>query len=456
MQIQADHQRAGQPFLSLAGDYQCEVHGTIAERDAPGPVADRLGDHAPACPVGGPHRGQLAGALGGPHWHRRDDRTGSAVLVRPEHQLARRAEHIDAVPASRTDRAECARPHPGERRDHERAAGEAVRVAVELLVGLPQQGAADHQDAGHADDRGPRGQQARGRRDQPDAHKAQCARPSRAPAALASGRPGRRLRGIVTGVTTWEYALLRSQYHPPDRWTCTWICPDGRQIATEEPELSVLNRAGAEGWELVERSEALGGQVTHYTLKRPRLTVDSSTAVSANEPGSASTASSPEFQQCMQQMTKLANDFRRLMAEFNEDIDQALPTPAARLAVYDRLAGKLASLADGYSIIASDYSFLAAEISQDGRARLGGIRATPRDYWDESTPYYLKSSRALAESSILAANMTLKFHDSIDRFKTLPGRLAPTVQRLQSAMAMIMATRTNFEDWLEELRDIGY
>lgn len=48
---------------------------------------------------------------------------------------------------------------------------------MELLVGLPQQGAADHQDAGHADDRGPRGQKARGRREQPDAHKAQCACP---------------------------------------------------------------------------------------------------------------------------------------------------------------------------------------------------------------------------------------------------------------------------------------
>jgi hypothetical protein len=158
----------------------------------------------------------------------------------------------------------------------------------------------------------------------------------------------------------------------------------------------------------------------------------------------------------MQQMTRLANDFRRLMAEFTEEIDHALPTPAARLAVYDRLADKLAPLADGYSSIAGNYRFLAVEISQHGRARLRGIRATPRDYWDEDAPGYLKSSRALAESSILAANMTLKFHDSIDRFKTLPGRLAPTVQRLQSAMAMTLDTRANFEDWLEELRDIGY
>lgn len=274
--------------------------------------------------------------------------------------------------------------------------------------------------------------------------------------SLDSGRPGSQLHGIVTGVTTWEYALLRTKYHPPDTWTCMWICPDGRQIVTEEAELSALNRAGAEGWELVGRSDALGGQLTHYTFKRPRLRVDSSTAVSANGLGSASMASSPEFQQCMQQMTKLANDFRRLMAEFTEDMDQALPTPAARLAVYDRLADKLAPLADGYSIIASNYRSLADEISQHGRARLGGIRATPRDYWDEGTPGYLKSSRALAESSVLAANMTLKFHDSIDRFTTLPGRLAPTVQRLQSAMAMILDTRTNFEYWLEELRDIGY
>src|SRR5215469_11336385 len=80
---------------------------------------------------------------------------------------------------------------------------------------------------------------------------------------LASGRPGRQLHGIVTGVTPWEYALLRTQYHPPGTWTCTWICPDGRQIVTEEAELSALNRAGADGWELVGRSEALGGQLSH-------------------------------------------------------------------------------------------------------------------------------------------------------------------------------------------------
>jgi hypothetical protein len=208
VQLQADHQRARQPWPRPAGDQQREVRGAVTERDAPGPVADRLGDHPPACPASGPHcgrlalahrgrlawahRGRLARARCGSRRARRDDRTGPAVQPCPEHQLARRAEHIDAVPAcSRGDRAERAGPDPGERRDHERAAGEAVRVAVQLLVGLPQQRAADRQDAGRADDRGPRGQQARGRREQPDAHKAQCACITRVPAASGSGRPGR-------------------------------------------------------------------------------------------------------------------------------------------------------------------------------------------------------------------------------------------------------------------------
>src|SRR5262249_4573621 len=133
--------------------------------------------------------------------------------------------------------------------------------------------------------------------------------PAPAPAAPDSGRPGRQPHGIVTAMTAWEYAMLRTQYRPPDAWTCTWIDPDGHQVATQEAELSALNRAGAEGWELIGRSEVLGGQVTHYTFKRPRLRVDSGAPVSANGRGSAPIASSHEFQQCMQQMTKLANDF---------------------------------------------------------------------------------------------------------------------------------------------------
>ena len=59
-----------------------------------------------------------------------------------------------------------------EKGHHERAAGEAAGIAAELLIGLPQQTAADHEDAGHANDRGPCCQQPRGQREQPDAHKA--------------------------------------------------------------------------------------------------------------------------------------------------------------------------------------------------------------------------------------------------------------------------------------------
>ena len=72
-------------------------------------------------------------------------------------------------------------------------------------------------------------------------------------------------------MTLWEYALLEMGPGYPSRrtpgtthWSATWYGPDGAPSPAEQPDAAVgqgavlaamLNRAGADGWELVNTSE---------------------------------------------------------------------------------------------------------------------------------------------------------------------------------------------------------
>jgi len=79
----------------------------------------------------------------------------------------------------------------------------------------------------------------------------------------------------------WEYALLVRRRHPavPDTgWevSFTWYAPDGSMTdvtAYGDTALAHLNRAGAQGWELVSVTEdpTLPGhyELHRYHLKRP-------------------------------------------------------------------------------------------------------------------------------------------------------------------------------------------
>jgi hypothetical protein len=83
----------------------------------------------------------------------------------------------------------------------------------------------------------------------------------------------------------WEYALLvrRRQARTDDvGWelTFTWYGPDGVMLDVStygDTALAHLNRAGAQGWELVSMSEDTSMQgsseLHRYHLKRPARTV---------------------------------------------------------------------------------------------------------------------------------------------------------------------------------------
>lgn len=84
--------------------------------------------------------------------------------------------------------------------------------------------------------------------------------------------------GVV--VTRWEYALLVRRRESEGRsWRITfiWYGPDGSRrelVDGGETALAYLNRAGADGWELVSAEEDVNNlegttEVHRYHLKRP-------------------------------------------------------------------------------------------------------------------------------------------------------------------------------------------
>jgi hypothetical protein len=72
----------------------------------------------------------------------------------------------------------------------------------------------------------------------------------------------------VTSRTVWQYARLRGRYQPADHsWKYDWVSPDGAYEAVTSGDLEQLNRAGAEGWELVVAQ--VDERLVRYTFKRP-------------------------------------------------------------------------------------------------------------------------------------------------------------------------------------------
>jgi hypothetical protein len=72
---------------------------------------------------------------------------------------------------------------------------------------------------------------------------------------------------LMAAVTKWEYAIL-SQANPANFWTG----PDGNRTELFDDWFTILNRAGANGWELVaplprERSDM------NWSTKRSWLTL---------------------------------------------------------------------------------------------------------------------------------------------------------------------------------------
>jgi hypothetical protein len=172
------------------------------------------------------------------------------------------------------------------------------------------------------------------------------------------------------------------------------------------------------------------------------------------DPALAPMAGLGGFRQCMDQLTKLTNEYAGHMIEAAPQIDQA-ETPDEKLIVLDKLADQLVPIVDRYSVQARNYQRLAGEIDREARARLREIRATPRDKWSDGTPNYLESIRRVAETSLSGISVTQSVCDGIDGLKGMSPSLDKPVQCLQSAIGMMSGCRGIFENWLRELEDFG-
>lgn len=73
-------------------------------------------------------------------------------------------------------------------------------------------------------------------------------------------------------MAAWQYAQLWGEHKPGYTvWEWYWIRPDGTKKKCKSGELEEMNRAGADGWELIlfERGQDVHDYFRKYTFKRP-------------------------------------------------------------------------------------------------------------------------------------------------------------------------------------------
>src|SRR5690242_7420190 len=152
-QIQPDNQGARKASPGGACDVQIEALSAVGERDAPGLVVDRLGDHQPAAPAPRRDSCRLIPARRDRRRHHRDDRAWPARSTCPQYRLACGPAYLNAEPGAAPGARNATRD-PVERRGLERVADEPGGVGAELLIRLPLKVTPRHQPTRPGDDRG--------------------------------------------------------------------------------------------------------------------------------------------------------------------------------------------------------------------------------------------------------------------------------------------------------------
>jgi hypothetical protein len=75
-------------------------------------------------------------------------------------------------------------------------------------------------------------------------------------------------------MSRWQYAMLNVVYGSQGTPTVRWFGPDGQAAGEDssgQTALELLNRFGADGWELIDNQSQRwsDGSMSSYTFKRP-------------------------------------------------------------------------------------------------------------------------------------------------------------------------------------------